>query len=421
MVQLSDDCFAFGGQLLRLDAAEEQLARLVASMGLSCPSEADPRALDQCEGRSLSDALVANMPVPPFDNSAVDGYAVRLAQQSQTSGRFTVVGRAAAGHPFVGSVDPGQAVQIFTGAPLPTGCDTVFMQEDVERNGDDVVLPEGLTPGSNTRKAGEDLALGSEVLPRGHQLSPADLGLAASLGRRTLRVLEAPRLVLFSSGDEVTAGGNPLADGQLYDANSDLLATTLRRQGWQVTKAGILPDDRPALCRALAAAAEKNQVIVTSGGVSTGEEDHIRAALAELGEIALWRIGIKPGRPVALGRIGSSLMIGLPGNPVAAYVGFLALLRPLFHLLNGRKAPPLPAVAGRANFSYKKKTGRREFVRARCILDGSPTPLVDKFHKEGAGMLSGLSWANGLVVLDEDATQIHAGDTVAFTPFELIK
>lgn len=421
MVQLSDDCFAFGGRLLRLDEAQAQLAELVADLTLKCDHEAGPLALADCLDRSLAGPLIADMPVPPFDNSAVDGYAVRLAGQDQTSGVFQIIGRAAAGHPFNGHVGPGQAVQVFTGAPLPPGCDTVFMQEDVERAGDHVTLPEGLRPGANTRKAGEDLAQGKDLLPAGRSLSAADLGLAASLGLTELNVLARPRLLLFSSGDEVAVPGTPLAPGQLYDANSDLLAATLTKQGWHVTKAGVLPDDRGVLSRTLAEAADQHQVIVTSGGVSTGEEDHIRAAIAEQGEIALWRIGIKPGRPVALGRIGSSLVIGLPGNPVAAYVGFLAIVRPLFHLLHGRDIPALPAIAARANFGYKKKTGRREFVRARCQLDGSPLPLVDKFHKEGAGMLSGLSWANGLVVLDEDATQVSPGDTLAFTPFDLIR
>ncbi len=421
MVQLSDDCFAFGGRLLPLDEAQQQLAELVKDMGLTCGQEPRPLRLADCLDRSLAAPLIAGMPVPPFQNSAVDGYAVRLAGQAQTSGLFQVIGRAAAGHPFTGTAGPGQAVQVFTGAPLPQGCDTVFMQEDVERQGDQVILPEGLKPGANTRNAGEDLALGESVLTAGQPLSPADLGLAASLGLQSLAVLARPSLVLFSSGDEVAAPGSLLAPGQLYDANSDLLAATLDKQGWQVTQAGILPDDRAALSRALAKAAQQHQVIITSGGVSTGEEDHIRAAIAEQGDIALWRIGIKPGRPVALGRIADSLVIGLPGNPVAAYVGFLALIRPLYHLLHGRPLPNLPAIAARANFSYKKKTGRREFVRARCQMDGSPFPLVDKFHKEGAGMLSGLSWANGLVVLDEDSTQITPGDTLAFTPFELIR
>lgn len=421
MVQLSDDCFAFGGRLLPLDEAQRQLAQFVQDLGLleACAPERLP--LDQGLGRSLATPLRAEINVPPFENSAVDGYAVAWDDLAGGAGRAQVVGRAAAGHPYVGTRSAGQAVQVFTGAPLPQGCDTVFMQEDVERAGDLLTLPAGLKRGANTRQAGEDLAKGSVVVPAGKALSAGDLGLAASLGERALDLTPEPSAVVFSSGDEVIAAGQPLAPGQLYDANTCLLGATLQAQGWRVTCGGILPDNRPALSEALSTAASQHRIIVTSGGVSTGEEDHMRAVMEALGELALWRIAIKPGRPVALGRIGQSLVVGLPGNPVAAYVGYLAVLRPLFHLLQGRAAPPLPSIAARATFDYKKKTGRREFVRARCQLDGQALPPVEKFHKEGAGMLSGLAWANGLVILGEDVTQVRPGDTLAFTPFDLIR
>ncbi len=421
MVQLSDDCFAFGGRLLSLDEAQAQLAELVETLGLNHAQGSETLPVVQASGRSLVEPLPAAMNVPPFANSAVDGYAVAWSDLSGKAGQAKVVGRAAAGHPFTGHRAAGQAVHIFTGAPLPECCDTVFMQEDVERRGDVVSLPAGLKRGANTRQAGEDVAQGETAIAAGRALSPADIGLAASLGLTHLDVLQRPSALLFSSGDEVSAPGARLAPGQLYDANTSLLSATLAQQGWQVESGGILPDDPGDLNQALSQATNQHRIIITSGGVSTGEEDHMRRVMEELGTLALWRIAIKPGRPVALGRIGQTLVVGLPGNPVAAYVGFLAVLRPLFHLLQGRQPPPLPRIAACATFSYKKKTGRREFVRARCCLNGEALPRVDKFHKEGAGMLSGLAWANGLVILGEDVTQVQPGDTLAFTPFDLIR
>lgn len=405
MAQLSDDCFAFGGKLQTVDAA---LATIAA--GVPCVAGAETVALLDADGRTLAHDLVAPGDLPPFANAAVDGYAVRLADVGMDA--LPVVGRVAAGG-SAAALQPGAAMRVFTGAPLPPGADTIFMQEDVEVRGGHVLLPAGLRMGANTRPAGEDVSAGAVALPAGRVLRPQDIALAGALGLGGLMVRRTLRVALFSTGDELVDPPAPPGPAQRWDSNRMLLALLCRRAGAAVTDLGILPDRRDAIAAALAGAAPGHDLILTSGGVSTGEEDHVRAAVEEAGRLVFWRIAIKPGRPVAMGQVGDAAFLGLPGNPVAAFVTFLCVARPVLAALGGAAPPALRPLPVQAGFRYRKKTGRREYVRVR--LDEGL--VAHKHPVEGAGILTSLTQADGLVELPDDLTGVAPGDTVGFLPF----
>ena len=419
MAQLSDDCFAFGGGLTPVDEALARLERTLAPV-----VEPETAALAAARGRVLARDVRAGEDVPPHDNSAVDGYAVYfddLAPDAETL--LPVAGRAAAGHPFPRPQRRGEAVLIFTGAPMPRGPgggpgpDTVAMLEDCRTDGDRVALPPGLPRGANRRAAGEDVAAGAVALRAGRRLRPQDIGLAAALGLAELPVYAPLRVAVFSTGDEVRDPGAPRGPGAIYDSNRFALAAALAGLGCAVGDLGILPDDRPAIGRALAAAADGHDAIVASGGVSAGGEDHVRGAVEDNGSIHFWRLAIKPGRPVALGQVGRTPFIGLPGNPAAAMVTFLRVARPVLLRLAGaaEAAPRLYRV--RAGFGYKKKRGRREYVRVRLEAGGDGRWTARKFPRDGAGILSSMVFADGLVELPEEVLGVAEGGPVDYLPF----
>ncbi len=299
---------------------------------------------------------------------------------------------------------------------MPEGTDTVMMQEDCVVEAGRVRLKPGIRQGANRRHAGEDVAAGTVALPAGRRLKPADLGLAAALGNDSLAVFRPLRAALLSTGDEVREPGTKLSSGMIYDANRVMLAALLRALGCEVSDLGIRPDRAAALADTLAAAAAGHDLIVTSGGVSTGEEDHVRAAIEKLGRLDFWRLAIKPGRPVALGQLKGVPLIGLPGNPVAAALTFAILARPLILRLAGATiAAPLtfPVQAG---FAYRKRAGRREYLRARLAREGGAV-IAHKYPKDGAGILSSIVQSDGFVVLDESLSELAAGGMVDFLPF----
>jgi molybdopterin molybdotransferase len=412
MAQLSEDCFAFGGTLLGVDAA---LALIDERVTPVVGEETVPLA-SAC-GRILVRDLVAQIDVPPHANSAVDGYAV--AHADLLADRDTVLpvgGRAAAGHPLDRPAARGEAIRIFTGAPMPDGSDTVMMQEDCVVEAGRVRLAPGIKQGANRRHAGEDVARGAVALPAGRRLKPADLGLAAALGNDRLPVFRALRVALLSTGDEVREPGGALAPGAIYDANRVMLAALLRGLGCVVSDLGIRPDRAAALVDTLAMASAEHDLIVTSGGVSTGEEDHVRAAIERLGRIDFWRLAIKPGRPVALGQVNGVPLIGLPGNPVAAALTFVVLARPLILRLAGAVAEPPLLFQVAAGFAYRKKAGRREYLRAGLERDGA-TLTARRFPRDGAGILSSIVQSDGFVVLDETVSDLAPGAPVDFLPF----
>lgn len=427
MAQLTDDCFAGGGPLMRADEALELILRnLVAVTG----SEIVPlaRAVD----RILAEPVVSPIDVPSHDNSAVDGYAVwfdDLDPHGET--RLEVAGRAAAGHPLDRPVRRGQAVRIFTGAPMPVGedgapgPDTVMMQEDCRVEGDTVVLMPGIKRGANTRRRGEDVTAGRTILEAGIRLRPQDVGLAASVGVTALTVSRPLRVALFSTGDELAEPGEPLKPGAIYDANRFTLQAMLQQLGCTVTDLGILPDRREMIRLSLSVAAKDHDLLITSGGVSVGEEDHIKAAVEALGRLHFWRLAIKPGRPIALGQIhsedGAVPFIGLPGNPVAVMVTFLRIARPIVLKLMGARDLTPTLFRVRAAFDYKKKRDRREWVRARLVTGPDGVLQAEKYPHDGAGILSSMVEADGLVELPEDLLRLVPGTEVDFLPFSELR
>ena len=413
MAQLSDDCFAFGGPLLTLDAARAMIAAQVGRI-----DGTERVGLLAADGRVLAADLVASVDLPPFNNSAVDGYAVRLAGL-EDGGRLPVLGRLAAGAPAQPLID-GSAQRIFTGAALPPGADTVFMQEDVRLDAGHVQVPSGLRPGANTRPRGEDISRGAIALRAGLRLRPQDLALAAALGITTLSVRRPVRVALFSTGDELVEPGQSTGAAQRFDSNRVLLAAMARRTGAEVTDLGILPDRLAAITDALRTAARGHDLILTSGGVSAGEEDHVRAAVEALGRVVFWRLAVKPGRPVTMGVVGGVPFMGLPGNPVAAFVTFAQLARPMLAALAGSRFESPPTLRLPAAFAYRKKPGRREYVRARLLPDPDGTAAAHKHEVDGAGILTSLTETDGLVELADDVTRVAPGDVVAFMPYALL-
>jgi molybdopterin molybdotransferase len=419
MAQLSDDCFAFGGPLLPVDDIERLLAERIAPVG-----ETERVNLHEAAGRVLAADLVATVDLPPFDNSAVDGFAVRhadLAAAGET--RLTVNDRVAAGHAPAHPVGPGQAVRIFTGAPMPAGADTVFMQEDVRVESGAVIVPPGLKLGANRRPAGEDVRAGTVALPTGRRLAPQHVALAAALGRVDLQVRRRIRVALFSTGDEIVEPGAARPQPALYDANRRLLAELAGRLGAAVTDLGILPDDPQVLAQAISAAASDHDVVLTSGGVSTGEADHVRAAVEKVGRLVFWRVAIKPGRPVAMGVVpapgggSGAAFVGLPGNPVAAFITFVRVVRPLLLRLSGALPEPMLALPVRAGFAYRKKLGRREYVRVTLARAPDGTIEAKKYPQDGAGVITSLTQTDGLVELPEQTTAVEPGATIGFLPY----
>lgn len=414
MAQLSDDCFAVGGPLMSVDEAVGIIrARVSAVSGI------EHVALEYADGRILAADIVAPLPLPPFTNSAVDGYAVASGDLTG-DGEITlpVSGRIEAGAASTHAIAPRHAVRIFTGAPMPAGADTVFMQEDVRL--DDVgrvVLPPGLKAGANVRPTGEDISAGAIALPKGRRLRPQDIALAAAFGLKTIDVVRRVRVAVFSTGNELVSPAAKRDAAQQFDSNRFMLLAMLRRLACDVSDLGILRDDRDTLAVVLRKAADAHDLILTSGGVSTGEEDHVKSAVESVGSLVLWRMAIKPGRPVAMGIIEGTPFIGLPGNPVASFVTFAHVVRPTIFALYGASQQKLMAMPLRAAFSYRKKTGRREYVRVHVRANAAGDLEAHKFPREGAGLLSSLVETDGLVELGEDIAQVEPGAIVGFLSY----
>ncbi|NLO79732.1 MAG: molybdopterin molybdotransferase MoeA [Xanthomonadaceae bacterium] len=366
-------------------------------------------------GRVLAKPVHATLDVPGHDNSAMDGYAVRHADL-QTGQPLRVIGSAFAGRMFSGTVAPGQCVRIMTGAVVPDGADTVVMQEQVRREGDLVWVDGQHVPGSYIRRRGEDLRAGDLVLPAGHRLGPADLGLLASLGIAEVDVRRPLRVAILSTGDELRLPGETLAPGQIYDSNRYTLHGMLQRYGAEVLDFGVVPDQPERLHQALRQASAAADVVITSGGVSVGEADYITGLLAEHGSIGFWRLHTRPGRPLAFGRMGSAVFFGLPGNPVSVMVTFYQIVMPALECLEGKTPTPRLQLRARLERPIVKRDPRLEFQRGVMTVSSDGTITVRPTGNQSSGVLRSMSEANCFIVLPEGAYELQPQDWVNIEP-----
>ena len=395
--------------LLSFDDALQKL--LAAARPLAETEEVDTAA---AVGRTLARAQASGIVVPPLDNSAMDGYAVRLADLPAAGARLAVAQRIPAGS--VGTpLAAGTAARIFTGAPVPAGADAVVMQELCEHAGEGIVQVNHVPrPGENIRRAGEDIRSGAEILAAGTRLAPQDIGLAASVGLARLPVFRRLRVAVFFTGDELSMPGEALKPGGIYNSNRYTLRGLLAALGCEVRDLGIVPDSLEATRAALRTAAADSDVIITSGGVSVGEEDHVKAAVQAEGALDLWKIAIKPGKPLAFGKVSprDTAFIGLPGNPVSTFVTFLMLVRPFLLACQGARVTAPRGLMMRADFDWPKPDRRREFLRVRINHDGG----LDLFPNQSSGVLTSCAWADGLVD-NPPAQAVARGELVRFIPF----
>jgi molybdopterin molybdotransferase len=407
------DCFAVDQALLPVAAALALIAERVAPV-----VSAETLPLAHCLGRVLAEPIIATAAQPPFANAAMDGYAVRFADLAMHGRHLPVAARVGAGHPVTVPLPPGCAVQIFTGAPLPPGFDTVVMQEDCGSDDRGVLLPDGCRAGSHVRQAGIDFKPGDILVAAGRRLRPQDIGISAALGRVSLPVLRRLKVGLFSTGDELVAPGQPLAPGQIYDSNRPMLLAALQTMGFEVHDLGQLADNRDQLVTAFALAALDFDALVSTGGVSVGGEDHVRAALEQLGQLHFWRLAVKPGKPLALGTIGKATFIGLPGNPVSSLISLLVIGRAVLHRLAGapfEAALPAPMLVPAAS-PVAQAENRLTYLRGRLVeADGMITALP--YFSQDSSLISSLVGSDGLIEIGAGVGPLAAGTPVLFRPY----
>lgn len=417
--QVADSLQGYDPQALRADTALAFLQTLVAPV-----AQSESVALKAALGRVLATDVVSPIDVPAHDNSAMDGYAFRGdLLQAGTELTLEIAGTAFAGKAWSGAMNAGQCLKIMTGAVMPSGLDTVVPQELVQLAGNRITIPaDALRRGDNRRFRGEDLALGKPALLSGSRVGPAALGLLASLGLARVTVQRKLRVAFFSTGDEILSLGEAPREGAVYDSNRYTLFGLLTRMGVEVLDMGVVRDDPQALEAAFSAAAEDADAIITSGGVSVGEADHTKAVMRTLagGEsgVAFWRIAMRPGRPMAVGRIGNAMLFGLPGNPVAVMVTFLAFVRPALLQMMGSTAQETPLLKAHSLEAIRKKPGRTEYQRAIVETSRDGSLQVRTTGQQGSGVLSSMAAANGLLVLQHDQANIAIGDEVDVLMFD---
>ncbi|MFN3076441.1 MAG: gephyrin-like molybdotransferase Glp [Alphaproteobacteria bacterium] len=404
-----DDCFCASPSLMTV---EEALALLERTLSVAVGVET--LSLTAASGRVLARDVVSSLNLPPHDNSAMDGYGVFLDDlHPDTQTRLPVTGRVPAGGVLGRKARRGEAIRIFTGAAIPEGIDTVLMQEDCQDLGDgQVLLPSWKKRGANCRRAGEDVAAGAVAVLAGSRLRAQEIGLIAAVGQSEISVYRPLRVALFSTGDELREPGHPLTPGCIHDANRYSVRVLLEGLGCAVTDLGILPDRLPVVSQALKDATPGHDLILTSGGVSTGEEDHVKNAVESLGTLHFWRLAIKPGKPLAMGHVAGVPFVGLPGNPVAAMVTFLILGRAVVARLSGRTPVRLRPYSMRAGFSTTRAAGRREFLRARVLPGEDGLPTAVPFPTQSSAVLSSLVHSEVLIDLGECLTSVKEGDMV---------
>lgn len=391
---------------------EEALARIFTQLNPVQESETLPlhKALD----RVLATALAAPINVPAGDNSAMDGYALRVQDCAET---LQVIGQSRAGHPYTGNINTGEAVRIMTGALVPAGADTVVMQENVQRTGEQITLTQTPAAGENIRRAGEDIKLGSQVFAAGQRLSALDIGLLASLGIAQVAVVRRLRVAILTTGDELLPAGAAPDAGKIYDSNRPLLAALLTRLPVDVMDLGIIPDDLTALRSAFNQAMQWADLVISTGGVSVGDADYTKDVLAELGEINFWKIAMKPGKPFAFGRLGQGWFFGLPGNPVSTAVTYHQLVVPGIRYLAGEALPATHLLSAIAAHPLKKQPGRTDFQRG-ILSTHNGVNSVSSAGLQSSGVLSAMAKANCYIRLDAERGSVAAGEVVSVIPFD---
>jgi len=396
-------------KLLPLD---EALARMQTAVSPVRESEEVPLA--ELLDRVLAEPVQAGFNVPGYDNSAMDGYALR----AQDAGRpLNLIGESLAGHSFEGRLGPGECVRITTGACLPEGADAVVMQENTHTEADRISITQAPRPGENIRRAGEDIAEGSEVFPAGHRLGPVDIALLASLGRAEANVKRHLKLAVLSTGDELTPPGEPLPPGAIYDSNRYGLIAMLQRLNVDIMDLGLIPDRPEAIRAAFEAARREADAIISSGGVSVGQADYVKDILAELGQINFWKVAIKPGKPFAFGKMGKSVFFGLPGNPVSAMVTMHQLALPIIRAMSGENLTQPLSLSALADTPYKKRPGRQDFQRAHLSLHDHEN-RVSSSGTQGSGVLTSFLGANAYAVLEQGRGRVEPGEIVRVIPFD---
>lgn len=393
---------------------DDALAQLTASVTPLASVLEVP--LLQAHGRVLARSIDAGIDVPGCAMSSMDGYAINTSDIGATAvTELPLVQRIAAGDSEV-SLEAGSAARIFTGAPIPRGADAVIMQEQVEVAGQTIRFEARPDSGQNIRPRGNDIRRGTTILQQGSRLRPQDIGLAASVGLQSLPVYAPVRVGIFFTGDELVEPGQPLASGKIYDSNRYTLHGLLEAMGCEIVDLGLVGDTLEATRSAMLQACGRADLVVTSGGVSVGEEDHVRIAIEQLGELRLWRLGIKPGKPLAYGRINDTAFIGLPGNPVSVFATFCLFVSPVIAIMQGRSWRKPIALPVRADFDWPKPDSRREFLRARLVLDDDGNTVVRIYPNQDSGVLTSTVWADGFVEIAENTT-VRAGDRVNYLPF----
>lgn len=392
-------------------------ARQLIQQFLTALTDHESANLRNALQRTLAADVLSPMNVPPHDYSAMDGYALRSSDLKAVPCKLKVIGSAYAGRPFSGRVSAGECVRIMTGSLIPDGCDSVVMQEKVKVDGATIAIADAYRRGENIRHTGEDIAQGATVLTRGHVIRPAEMGLLASLGFSEVRVYRKLKVALFSTGDELRQPGSPLAAGEIYDSNRYTLLGMLGELGAEVIDMGSIRDDKDTLKAAFLHAAGQADVIITSGGVSVGEADYIRQLLQEIGEVVFWKIAMKPGRPLAYGKIGSCHFFGLPGNPVAVMVTFQQFVRDALRVLMGQQIKPAMELQAVCTHPIRKIPGRTEFQRGILSQDENNRWVVRTTGEQGSGILSSMSKANCFIVLPVSQGNVEAGNAVRVQPF----
>ena len=414
MTQLTKDLKAFGNKLVKLNTAIK-----IIKNNFNLQQYTELVNLKNTLNRISGENIISSINVPAHSNSAVDGYAINFKEYSNGNRKFKIIGKSSAGHPFYKKVQKLNSIRVLTGAILPPNLDTIIMEEDCKIINNILTLPDNVKKGINYRYLGEDIKKNSIVYKKGHKIKPQDIGVLASLGIKRIRAYKALKIAIFSSGDELVNVGKPLNKGQIYDSNREMIIAFLGKLGFLVTDLGILKDKSDVIENKLKKASINNDLIITSGGMSLGDEDHIKNIIDNKGSIYAWRLAIKPGRPVGFGMFNKCPIIGLPGNPAAAFITFLVVAIPILKQMSGQLVNKYNLIPITSDFYYTKKKGRKEFIRVKLINKKNKL-TAQKFPKAGAGILTSTTWSSGIGILDEKVEEIKPGDKINYLSFNEI-